>query len=369
MTPTRPELDVLSQLSWLDRLLPVWIFVAIGVGVLLGDQWPQTGPWLNSLQVGSVSLPIALGLIWMIYPPLAAVNYAKLREAAEAKQVIGLSLLLNWVVGPILMFALAWIFLPDLPGLRDGVILVGLARCIAMVLVWNMLAGGNNEHAAILVALNAAFQIVLYSVYAFIFLTVLSNALSPAGAVITVSVNPFSIALNVAVFLGIPLLLGLLSRTLLTRRKGAVWYESVFLPRLAPTALIALLFTLIVMFSLQGNVIVGNPFLVVRVAVPLIVYFAIMFISSYFLAWRLHLTYQDTVTVSFTAASNNFELAIAVAIASFGLASPQAFATIIGPLVEVPIMIGLVYLSLWLRVHLFARTMAERTVQPEGRQG
>lgn len=369
MTTTHPEMDVLSQLSWLDRLLPVWIFVAIGVGILVGDQWPQTGPWLNSLQVGSVSLPIALGLIWMIYPPLAAVNYAKLPEAAHAKRVMGLSLLLNWIVGPVLMFALAWIFLPDLPGLRDGVILVGLARCIAMVLVWNMLAGGNNEHAAILVALNAAFQIVLYSVYAYIFLTVLSGALSPAGAAVTVTVDPFSIALSVAVFLGIPLLLGFLTRTLLTRRRGEQWYESVFLPRLAPTALIALLFTLVVMFSLQGNVIVGNPFLVVRVAVPLIAYFAIMFLSSYFLAWRLRFSYSDTVTVSFTAASNNFELAIAVAVATFGLASPQAFATVIGPLIEVPIMIGLVYLSLWLRNQLFARAMSEETTRPSGRPG
>ncbi len=353
MSTTSPERDILSHLSWLDRLLPVWIFVAIGLGILIGDQWPQVSPWLNSLQIGSISLPIALGLIWMIYPPLAAVDYGKIREVREAKQVIGLSLILNWLVGPFLMFTLAWLLLPDLPGLRDGVILVGLARCIAMVLVWNMLAGGNNEHAAVLVALNAAFQIVLYSVYAFFFLTVLSNALSPAGAPTTVSVSPYAIALNVAIFLGVPLLMGFLSRSILTRRKGKRWYESVFLPRLAPTALIALLFTLVVMFSLQGNVIVQSPFTVVRVALPLVAYFAIMFLSSYFLAWKLRFSYRDTVTVSFTAASNNFELAIAVAVATFGLTSPQAFATVVGPLVEVPIMIGLVYLSLWLRSRLF----------------
>lgn len=349
-----PEREILDRLSWLDRLLPVWIFVAIGSGVLIGDFFPQVGPGLNSLQIGSISLPIAFGLIWMIYPPLAAVDYRKIGEVREAKQVIGLSLILNWLVGPFLMFALAWVFLPDSPGLREGVILVGLARCIAMVLVWNMLAGGDNEHAAILVAINAAFQILLYSVYAFLFLTVLSNVLSPGQAAVVVAVNPLSIAVNVAIFLGIPLLMGYLSRSLLTRRRGVSWYEEKFLPRLAPTALIALLFTLVVMFSLQGNVIVQDPFMVVRVAIPLIAYFAIMFLSSYFLAWKLRFGYQDTVTVSFTAASNNFELAIAVAIATFGLTSPQAFATVIGPLIEVPIMLGLVYLSLWMRAHLFA---------------
>lgn len=356
------EREILGHLSWLDRLLPVWIFVAIAVGVLVGDYWPQVGPVLNSVQVGSISLPIALGLIWMIYPPLAAVDYQKIGEVRQAKSVISFSLILNWLVGPFLMFGLAWVFLPDYPGLREGVILVGLARCIAMVLVWNMLAGGNREHAAVLVALNAAFQIVLYSVYAFFFLTVLSNAIAPGEASAVVAVNPFAIALNVAVFLGIPLVMGFLTRYLVSRRKGSAWYESSFLPRLAPTALLALLFTLVVMFSLQGSVIVQDPWMVARVAVPLIVYFALMFLSSYLLAWKLRFGYADTVTVAFTAASNNFELAIAVAVATFGLASPQAFATVVGPLIEVPIMIGLVYVSLWMRPRLFGRVAPSNTV-------
>ncbi len=363
MSATYPEPGVLRRLSWLDRLLPVWIFLAMGVGVLLGHLLPGIGPVLDSLQVDSVSLPIALGLIWMIYPPLAAVDYRRMPQVVGARRVVTVSLLLNWLVGPFLMFGLAILFLPGLPALQEGVILVGLARCIAMVLIWNQLAGGNNEHAAILVALNAIFQIVTYSAYAYLFLVVLAPHL--ATHVGGVAVNSQAIALNVAVFLGIPLAMGFLSRTILIRRKGEGWYQSAFLRRVQPTALLALLFTLVVMFALEGNAFVQFPLTVLRVSAPLLAYFALMFLLSYLLAWKLGFGYRDTATTAFTASSNNFELAIAVAVATFGLTSSQAFATVVGPLIEVPVMIGLVYLSLALRGRLFP-VPPQRLVGPAG---
>ncbi len=363
-----PAREVLGSLSLLDRLLPLWIFVAMGLGVLLGYVLPQTGPLINSFQIDSVSLPIAIGLIWMMYPPLAAVNYGEIGKVRTAKKMMSVSLILNWIVGPFLMFALAWIFLPDLPLFRDGIIMVGLARCIAMVLVWNMLAGGDNEYAAIIVALNAAFQIALYSFYAYFFITVLPVWLNPSISATIVSINPWDIARSVAIFLGVPFAMGIATRYFLQgRRKDENWYEEKFLKRLKPTALIGLLFTLVIMFSLQGNYFVQLPLSLVRVAIPLVVYFVVMFVSSFLLSWRLKFSYKETVTTSFTAASNNFELAIATAVAVFGLSSSEAFATTVGPLIEVPVMIGLVYVALWLKPRLFKAVIRERLTVKEER--
>ena len=315
-----PARSVLKGLSLLDRLLPIWIFVAMGLGVLLGYLVPQIGPLINSFQIYSVSLPIAIGLIWMMYPPLAAVNYNEIGKVRTAKKMMSLSLILNWIVGPFLMFGLAWIFLPDLPLLRDGIIMVGLARCIAMVLVWNMLAGGDNEYAAIIVALNAAFQIVFYSLYAYFFITVLPVWINPSISATIVNINPWDVARSVAIFLGVPFTMGIVTRySLQKRKKEENWYENKFLKRLKPTALIGLLFTLAIMFSLQGKYFVQLPLELVRVAIPLVVYFLVMFVSSFLLSWKLKFSYEETVTTSFTAASNNFELAIATAVAVFGL--------------------------------------------------
>jgi ACR3 family arsenite transporter len=348
-----PAHEVLSGLSLLNRLLPVWIFAAMIAGVLIGYALPGTGSLVSSLQIDGVSLPIAIGLVWMMYPPLAAVDYLRIGKAVNGKKVMGYSLFLNWIVGPFLMFGVAWLLLPDLPLFREGLIIVGLARCIAMVLVWNMLAGGDNEYAAVIVALNAIFQIVLYSVYAYFFVTVLPHWLDPSASAAVVNVNPLDIARSVAIFLGVPFLLGIVSRLVLTKRKGEQWYEEQFLRLVRPTALVGLLFTLLVMFSLQGEYFVKLPIYLIRVAIPLVVYFVAMFGLAYISSWKLKFTYKDTVTTSFTAASNNFELAIAVAVAVFGLSSSQAFATAVGPLIEVPVMIGLVYLSLWLGPKLY----------------
>jgi len=352
-----PARSALKGLSLLDRLLPIWIFVAMGLGVLLGFVFPQIGPVINSFQIYSVSLPIAIGLIWMMYPPLAAVNYSEIGKVKTAKNMMSLSLILNWIAGPFLMFGLAWIFLPDLPLLRDGIIMVGLARCIAMVLVWNMLAGGDNEYAAIIVALNAAFQIVFYSIYAYFFITVLPVWLNPSISATAVNINPWDVARSVAIFLGVPFTMGIVTRhSLQKRKKEENWYENKFLKRLKPTALIGLLFTLVIMFSLQGKYFVQLPLELVRVAIPLVVYFMVMFVASFLLSWKLKFSYEETVTTSFTAASNNFELAIATAVAVFGLSSSQAFATTVGPLIEVPVMIGLVYVALWFKPKLFKKT-------------
>ena len=343
--------SVFQRLSWLDRFLPVWIFLAMGLGIAIGKLFPQVGPALDSVKLDTVSLPIAIGLLWMMYPVLAKVNYGKMPEMAVNWKMSGTSLVLNWIVGPALMFGLAWWLLPDHPEYRTGLILVGLARCIAMVLIWNMLACGDNEYAAVLVAINSVFQIIMYTVLGYFYLTIVPQWLG--GEAVALDVSMGEIAKSVLIFLGIPLAAGFLTRLILTRAKGEVWYETKFVPRLSPTAIIGLLFTIVMMFSLKGEVILSQPLDVVRIAVPLLLYFIIMFALAFGASYLLKFPYADTATISFTAAGNNFELAIAVAIGVFGLASGEALATVVGPLIEVPALISLVYLSLWLGRRLY----------------
>lgn len=342
---------VMKRLSTLDRFLPIWIFAAMALGIGLGNAFPGLPPALDSIKLDTVSLPIAVGLLWMMYPVLAKVKYEKIPAIASNWKMAGTSLLLNWVIGPAIMFILAWTLLPDHPHYRTGLILVGLARCIAMVLIWNMLARGDNEYAAVLVAINSIFQIFMYTVLGYFYLTLLPRWLGAEGTILNISM--WDIAKSVLIFLGIPLLAGFLTRAILTRVKGDEWYDTKFMPRLGPTAIIGLLFTIVMMFSLKGEVILALPFDVVRIAIPLLLYFAIMFLVSFFVSWLFKFGYPDTATISFTAASNNFELAIAVAIAVFGLYSGEALATVVGPLVEVPVLIGLVYVSLWLGRKLY----------------
>jgi arsenite transporter len=342
---------VAGQLSTLDRWLPVWIFLAMALGIALGKALPGLAPALDAMKLDTVSLPIAIGLLWMMYPVLARVNYAKIPAIAGNTKLLTTSLVLNWVIGPALMFVLAWALLPDHPEYRTGLIIVGLARCIAMVLIWNMLACGNNEYAAVLVALNSAFQIVMYTVLGYVYLMLIPQWLGVAGTSLHISM--WAVAKSVLIFLGIPLAAGFLTRVFLGRIKGQAWYDTRFIPRLAPTALIGLLFTIVMMFSLKGEVILTLPLDVLRIAVPLLLYFGLMFTLSFGLSYLLKFPYADTATLSFTAASNNFELAIAVAISVFGITSGEALAAVVGPLVEVPVLIGLVYVSLWLGRRLY----------------
>ncbi len=357
-----PDDTVLHRLSTLDRFLPVWIGVAMVTGLLLGRLIPGLDDALAAVEVGSVSLPIAIGLLVMMYPVLAKVRYNELGHVTRDRRLLVTSIVLNWVIGPALMFALAWLLLPDLPEYRTGLIIVGLARCIAMVLIWNDLACGDREAAAILVAINAIFQILAFALLGYFYLQVLPGWLGLAQNALDVSM--WGIAKSVLVFLGIPLLAGYLTRTIGERTKGRDWYESELLPRIGPAALYGLLFTIVILFALQGGKITSQPLDVLRIAVPLLAYFALMWGGSMLLTRALGFDYQRATAVSFTAAGNNFELAIAVAIGVFGVTSGQALAGVVGPLIEVPALVALVYVGLWAR-----KFFPEQTVAPQTQAG
>lgn len=350
---SQPSDSPRKGLSFLDELLTLWIFLAMAAGLGLGYVFPELADILDSVKVFNVSLPIAIGLLVMMYPPLAKVHYDELGKLRGAKKMLSTSLILNWAIGPVLMFCLAWLAFPGTDdtstSFRNGLILIGLARCIAMVLIWNMLAQGDCEYCAVLVALNSVFQIFMYSILAFFFITVMTPVIAPSAEAAVVDITIVDIAKNVLIFLGIPFAAGVASWFFLVRRKGREWYDRVFAARISPLTLVGLLFTIVVMFALQGEEIISRPIEVVRVALPLLAYFLLMFFMSFGLSHRLGFTYGQSATQSFTAASNNFELAIAVAVATFTISSIEAFTAVIGPLMEVPVLISLVNVSLWIK--------------------
>ncbi|MCZ7355554.1 MAG: ACR3 family arsenite efflux transporter [Candidatus Methanoperedens sp.] len=342
-----------GSLSIISKFLTLWILLAMAAGIIIGAVYPQIARILDAHRIEQVSLPIAIGLIWMMYPPLAGVKYEELSKMKRQGKALSASIIQNWIIGPVLMFSLAWIFLPDLPEYRIGLILIGLARCIAMVLVWNQLAGGDNDLCAVLVAMNSLFQVALYSVLAYAFITVFSTWIGGAGAGAIVDISIMQVSRAVFIYLGIPFIAGIITRAVLMKIKGKEWYDNVFMEKLGPTALIGLLFTIIVMFSLKGEYIVALPWHVFRIAIPLLAYFSIMFGLSFFMSQKMGFSYEDSTTLAFTAASNNFELAIAVAIAVFGIGSGEAFAAVVGPLIEVPVMLGLVHVAWMARAKWF----------------